>query len=276
VNSVLEPEQPLYVYELKGGVPPPFLNLEGLMGVWPEAEYTYLFFTAPANAVLEPFFQEHPEFSLTRQYQMPYGHWQQLAVQEPLTVDRFKVITRPQRIHLAQEEILLWIDSGIIFGSGLHPTTRGCLRALSVVFSDTTPSTVLDLGTGSGILAIAAAKLGAERVEAVDLNPMAISTAAENCRRNEVENAVRLRRADAREFLPDAELLCVNIHFDFLHSLLRNPDLYRYQWVIIGGFLKDKLPVVRELLPSRVLVKEPEIEEKSWITLILEIGSSQQ
>ena len=269
---MLDPEQPLYVYELKGGVPLAYLDLDGLLGVWPEAEYTYLFFTVPADAELESFLRDHSGFQLTRRYQMPYGHWQQLAAQEPIIVDRFRIITRPQQIHLSKQEILLRIDSGVIFGSGLHPTTRGCLRALSVVFSETIPSTVLDLGTGSGILAIAAAKLGAERVEALDLNPMAISTAASNCRRNEVESTVRLRRADARESLPDAELLCVNIHFDFLQDFLKSPDLFRYQWTIIGGFLKEKLAVVRELLPSRVQVKEPEIEERGWMTLILELG----
>jgi len=86
---MLDPEQLLYVYELKGGVPPPFLDLKGLLGVWPEADYTYLFFTSPADATLELFFREHPEYSLTRHYRLPYGHWQQLAVQEPLVIDRF-------------------------------------------------------------------------------------------------------------------------------------------------------------------------------------------
>jgi hypothetical protein len=94
---MLNSEQPLYVYELKGGVPPAFLDLEGLLGVWPEADYTYLFFTSPAEALLESFFQQHPEFSLTRHYQMPYGQWQQLAAQEPLIIDRFSIITRQDR-----------------------------------------------------------------------------------------------------------------------------------------------------------------------------------
>lgn len=270
---MLKPDQPLYVYELKGGVPPSFLNLEGLLGVWPEADYTYLFFTAPADATLESFFREHLKFQLTRHYQLPYGHWQQLAASEPLTIDRFKIITKNQSVRLLSDEILLWIDPGVIFGSGLHPTTRGCLRALALLYSETKPSRVLDLGTGTGILAIAAAKLGAVWVEALDLNPMAISTAAANCERNGVTEMVRLVRGDARDHLPEAELLCVNIHFDFLESFLGSPALCRYRWAIIGGFLKEKLPIVRELLPSCAKVKEPALEEKGWITLILQIDS---
>ena len=268
---MLDPEQPLYVYELKGGVPPAFLDLKGLLGVWPEADYTYLFFTRPAEETLESFFRQHPEFSLTRHYKLPYGHWQQLAAQEPLVIDRFKIITSERSVKISPGEILLWIDPGVIFGSGLHPTTRGCLRALSLLYSEVKPADVLDLGTGTGILAIAAAKLGAERVDALDLNPMAISTAAANCERNGVQDAVRLMLGDARNQLPKAELLCVNIHFDFLESFLGSSALCSYRWAVIGGFLREKLPEVLNLLPSCGVVKEPILEEKSWVTLLLEI-----
>jgi ribosomal protein L11 methyltransferase len=252
------------------------LNLEGLLGVWPEADYTYLFFTVPADATLQSFFREHPEFQLTHHYQLPYGHWQQLAAREPLTVDRFKIITKQQTVRLLPDEILLWIDPGVIFGSGLHPTTRSCLRALSLLYSAIKPSKVLDLGTGTGILAIAAAKLGAERVVALDLNPMAISTAAANCERNGVADTVRVIRGDARDRLPGAELLCVNIHLDFLESFCGGSALCCYRWAIMGGFREEKLPVVRELMPSCAMVKEPPLEEKGWTTLILEIDGSKQ
>ena len=268
---MLDPEQLLYVYELKGGVPPPFLDLKGLLGVWPEADYTYLFFTGPADLTLESFFRKHPEYSLTRHYRLPYGHWQQLAVQEPLVIDRFKIITSKRSVELSAGEILLWIDPGVIFGSGLHPTTRGCLRALSSLYSQATPFKVLDLGTGTGILAIAAAKLGAGQVDAVDLNPMAITTAAANCERNGVRDVVRLIRGDACEQLPEAELLCVNIHFDFLETFLKSSAVCHYRWAIIGGFLSEKLSEVRVLLPPCVTVKEPVLEEKGWVTLLLEL-----
>jgi len=268
---MLDPEQLLYVYELKGGVPPPFLTLKGLLGVWPEADYTYLFFTNPAEVTLESFLCKYPEYRLTRHYRLPYGHWQQLAAQEPLVIDRFKIITNKQSVELSAGEILLWIDPGVIFGSGLHPTTRGCLRALSRLYSQAIPFKVLDLGTGTGILAIAAAKLGAVQVDAVDLNPMAIATAEANCERNGVKEVVRLILGDAHHQLPEAELLCVNIHFNFLETFLGNSAAWRYRWAIVSGFLKEKLPEVRILLPSCVMIKEQVVEEKGWVTLLLEI-----
>jgi ribosomal protein L11 methyltransferase len=268
---MLQPDQPIYVYELRGGIPPAFLDLEGLLGIWPEADYTYLFFTAPADAALEVFFQGHPEFSLASRYRMLYGEWQQLAGEEPLVIDRFKIITKYQPIDLDPEEFLLWIDPGVIFGSGLHPTTRGCLRALSLLYSGGGPARVLDLGTGSGILAIAAAQLGAKQVEAVDLNPMAVSTARSNCERNGVADRVVVRMANARECLPAADLLCVNIHFEFLQSFLGGSELCRYRWAVIGGFLKEKLKSVMALLPPCVRFKDKVIEESGWITLTVQM-----
>jgi ribosomal protein L11 methyltransferase len=267
---MLDPEQLLYVYELRGGVVPAYLDLDGLLGVWPEADYTYLFFTGPADDILQSFLTEHPEFNLTRRYRLSYGQWQQLTVQEPIILDRFKIITKQQPVELSPGEILLHIDPGVMFGSGLHPTTRGCLRALSLLYSETKPPRVLDLGTGTGILAVAAAKLGAREVDALDLNPMAISTAAVNCDLNQVGEIVRLIRGDAREQLPCADLLCVNIHFDFLETFLSGATLYNFHWAIMSGFLKEKLARVRNLLPSSIVVKEPVIEE-GWITLTLEI-----
>jgi ribosomal protein L11 methyltransferase len=268
---MLGPEQSLYVYELRGGVVPAYVELDGLLGIWPEADYTYLFFTSPADDILQAFLAEHPQFNLTHHYRLSYGQWQQLAVHEPIVLDRFKIITRQQAVDLSPGEILLHIDPGVMFGSGLHPTTRGCLRALSLLYSETKPSRVLDLGTGTGILAVAAAKLGAREVDALDLNPMAISTAAVNCDLNEVGEIVRLLRGDAREQLARADLLCVNIHFDFLETFLSGSTLYNFRWAIMSGFLKEKLVRVRNLLPSSVVVKEPVIEEEGWITLTLEI-----
>jgi ribosomal protein L11 methylase PrmA len=100
---------------------------------------------------------------------------------------------------------------------------------------------------------------------------MAITTAAANCERNGVKESVRLIRGDARDKLPEAELLCVNIHFDFLETFLVSSAVCHYRWALVGGFLKEKLPEVRALLPSCAVVKKPVLEERGWVTLLLEI-----
>jgi ribosomal protein L11 methyltransferase len=262
-------EQLLYVYELKGGVPPPVLDLDGLLGIWPEGCYTYLFFPHPAETILAAFLQAHPQFHLTDRYRLRYGDWQDLAEEEPFKVGPFRIATRSLQVDLGAGEIPLWIDPGVIFGSGLHPTTRGCLRALSLVYAQERYARVLDLGAGSGILAIAAAKLGAAEVEAVDLNPLAVSTASDNCRRNGVDRRVRVRLGDAYGDLPAADLLCLNIHQEFLRTFLAGPKVLRYRLAIVSGFLREQLDEIISLLPRGSRLRNPPLIERGWVTLIV-------
>ena len=91
--------------------------------------------------------------------------------------------------------ITLLLDAGLAFGSGEHGSTRGCLRALEIV-ARRRPRRIVDIGTGSGILAIAAAKLLRCRVLAVDNDPRSVEVAAFNARRNGVAHLVSCRQAD--------------------------------------------------------------------------------
>ena len=87
----------------------------------------------------------------------------------------------------ADDAISIALDPGMAFGTGLHPTTQQCLEALSTLAVD--GRRVLDVGTGSGILAIAAAKRGAREVIGVDTDPLAVDAALENAERNGVRVA---------------------------------------------------------------------------------------
>jgi ribosomal protein L11 methyltransferase len=88
--------------------------------------------------------------------------------------------------------VTVTLDPGMAFGTGLHPTTRGCLALLSEMRP--VPATVLDVGSGSGILAIAALRLGADRAVAVDTDPLAVETTRANAERNGVGEALVPRR----------------------------------------------------------------------------------
>jgi ribosomal protein L11 methyltransferase len=101
-------------------------------------------------------------------------------------VGKRTVIKPPWQDYLPEpDDIVIEIDPGMAFGTGLHPTTRLCLLALEDYFSVLREGViVLDLGTGSGILAFAAAKLGAEKVIAVDTDAVAVNSAQENSERN--------------------------------------------------------------------------------------------
>ena len=83
---------------------------------------------------------------------------------------------------LGEGEVAITLDPGMAFGTGLHPTTRGCLALLQEV--EPMPPTILDVGCGSGILALAALRLGAERAVGIDTDPLAVAAARENAARN--------------------------------------------------------------------------------------------
>jgi ribosomal protein L11 methyltransferase len=100
------------------------------------------------------------------------------------------------RVRPPAGSVVLDIDPGMAFGTGLHPSTQLCLRALLQTLPRRDRPRVFDTGTGSGILAIAAARLGAAQVWAIDNDPVAVAVARENVRRNRVAEVVRVVRGD--------------------------------------------------------------------------------
>lgn len=112
-------------------------------------------------------------------------------------------------------ELLIHIDPGMSFGTGLHPTTQGCLRALDALTPDEGAGgrSVVDLGCGSGILSIAAARLGWASVTALDHDPLAVRIAREHLRLNGLEAAgIDCRQADVlRDPLPSGDVVLANI-----------------------------------------------------------------
>jgi len=111
---------------------------------------------------------------------------------EPQHIGRSLVVSPSWQRYLPSDgEVVITLDPGMAFGTGLHPTTRMCLEALEEHLS--CGARVLDVGTGSGILAIAAAKLGASAVLALDTDPLAVKIAKENVLANGVGRTVKVK-----------------------------------------------------------------------------------
>lgn len=129
-----------------------------------------------------------------------------------LRVGRHLVVRPSWRRHLRRrDDIVIELDPGMAFGTGQHATTRLCLEALEERL--TPGATVLDVGTGSGILAVAAALLGATRVDALDIDPAAHEAATENAARNGVETTVRVGRGSLGESWPFPEVALAGYDF---------------------------------------------------------------
>ena len=167
----------------------------------------------------------------------------------------------------------LVIPAGRAFGTGEHATTVMSLRLLELatrhaprVRSPEKDWTLLDLGTGSGILALAAARFGAKRVIAIDEDPVAIATARENARRNKLDN-IDFRVADVRRwpFPPRIEIITANLFSELLIEIL--PKLKRAQRLILSGILRDQeTQLLRALKRNGIVIVEMRRRGK-WIAM---------
>lgn len=135
-----------------------------------------------------------------------------------------------------RDALAVVIDPGRAFGTGAHPTTRLCLELLA----DLPRGKLLDVGTGSGVIAIGGAKLGFAPVVGVDLDPQALVAARENALVNGVE--LELHTLDARNAeLPQAEVAVANIALDAVEAL--GPRL-RATLAVTSGYLVSEQPVL--------------------------------
>lgn len=172
-------------------------------------------------------------------------HFKVLIVGERLLVRPTWSRRRPRA---GQVEVAL--DPGLSFGTGQHPTTRFCLEEIVARVEAGGPVSVIDVGTGSGILAIAAAKLGCGPVTAFDFDPVAVKAARGNARLNGVSRRLHLRRADLanppQEWIGRYSVVCANLTKDLLLTHLRR----LLRWLepngrlVVAGVLGTQFPAV--------------------------------
>jgi ribosomal protein L11 methyltransferase len=145
------------------------------------------------------------------------------------------------------------------------------LRALAQVSEQVPISKVLDLGTGSGILALAAAFLGADHVVAVDLNPLAVKTAKNNVRLNHLEKVIKVVEDDVLAFAQEpADLVMANIHHDVMAKLIDNQRLCSKGWLILSGLMRSQFREIKSHLEKHAvgIVREWD-HEGTWYTLLV-------
>jgi ribosomal protein L11 methyltransferase len=162
------------------------------------------------------------------------------------------------------------LDPGMAFGTGTHPTTSLCLAALSDLLAARPGASVLDVGTGSGLLAIAAAKLGAGRVAANDNDPVAIEVARENAERNGAR--LELTGAAVGEIAGAFDLVVANILANTLVELA--PDVAARVapggTVLLAGILVPQEDEVRAAYVAEGLRPALERRDGEWSLLTLE------
>ena len=169
---------------------------------------------------------------------------------------------------------VITIEPGMAFGTGTHATTRGCLEYIEAVARSLNRRafTALDVGTGSGILAIALAKLGARTVWAVDNDPAALKVARENLRCNEVQEQVHLSGAKLGEIRKSFPVVVANLTTETIIDLASGLErkVGPRGFLILSGILQPKAEDVTGCFSSKGFTLAGRREEREWVTLLLQ------
>ena len=194
-------------------------------------------------------------------------HYAALAVGERLIIKPSWVDLEPEE---TQDRIVIDLDPGIAFGTGYHPTTYTCMEALEELVEP--DMRVLDLGTGSGILTIAALMLDAGSAVALDIDTQAVTAARQNFRRLRLQNRVTLAKGSVPH--PSAadgtiDLAVANISARGVAD--RSPFLLRAlrpgAMLVASGLLATQRPEVDDALLALGFISELEWPREEWLTL---------
>ena len=168
------------------------------------------------------------------------------------------------------DEKVLELDPGMAFGTGSHGTTLLCLEAIVELFDrGEAPQSLLDVGTGSGILAMAAAALGAKNILACDIDPLACEVATENCRKNNLEQAIQITTAPLEQLPGRYDVVVANI---LAEENLRLADqlvahLSPGGFLFLSGILKEKEKMVCEGFARQPLELLNVTQQEEWVCL---------
>ncbi len=191
-----------------------------------------------------------------------------------------RIVVKPPWIRLrSRGKIVIDIEPGMAFGTGTHSTTRLCLRALEKAITGGydlplrgggTPRSVLDVGMGSGILSIAAAKLGARRVLGIDVDQRAIDNARGNVRINKLGGRIRMRKATSSQIGEQFDLVVANIdaktieemRFSLMDRVAAGGAL------ILSGVLDGEVDLLRKLFTNGSFALMEVSQEDGWACVV--------
>jgi ribosomal protein L11 methyltransferase len=190
----------------------------------------------------------------------------------PIAVGRTLLVAPPWDIPATSDRIVLAIEPGRAFGTGHHGTTAGCLELLETLVATDRPKRVIDLGTGSGILAIAAAKLGVAEVLACDTDPDAVAATVSNAERNGIAAGLHAVVADAASLAAEpAPLVLANLLASAHRALAaRYRDLVAAGGaLVLGGLLDAEAEAITAALAAHGFRLEATRSLEGWTSLAL-------
>ena len=262
------PYERLHIYYFIGRVPEAAVcGAAHFIGNWEEDGESFLFFHQAVEDFIADLVNRLPFLELVDCYQMTYEQWQGAEI-VPFQVGRLEIVPAWYTILGPPSPCCLRLDPGVVLAPDRshHPALPG---GDAKIFDCRTITRVLDLGTGSGLLALAAVALGARQVLAVDLNFLAARTARHNAAGNRMAQRILVVRGNATNFMDlSCELMVSNIHFDVMRRLIETPGFQRPKHFILSGLLRSQARDIASRLERMSAVVTDQWEQDAvWFTL---------
>lgn len=238
------PYRDLHICVVRGAMPGAagFFE-EDMLALWQEDGITTLVFESSHEEQVRAFAKSRRmDAEFLWEGRMPYGNWEAGEPMVPTHFAGFLICPAWDVQPSAPCETRLVLDSGLAFGSGLHPATRISLSLLRTAMEHVRPHRILDLGCGTGVLAIAALLLGAETAVAVDYSLLAVNASRINSTLNGVAARMEIIHDDLFAHLSHtADLVLCNMNFPLFKNLLGNPEFMSREWILLSGVNPESL-----------------------------------
>ena len=193
-------------------------------------------------------------------------HWR------PTRSGRFVVAPSWFDVEDEASSVVIWIEPNMAFGTGTHETTKLCLRAIDEYYDG--EMSFLDVGTGTGILAIAAAKLStadSPKILGIDVDKDSVDIARENAAANDVSDKIEFVQRTLDDGIPDFEFVCANLTLDVISPMLPKLIEKTQKTLVLSGILTEQEDsIVIEL--NRLGLKDQTIwRDGEWIAVLVRI-----
>ncbi len=245
-----------------------------LIGTWIEDETAILFFHQEKKELIQTICAQK-NAKILYKANLNYQDWE-----AGLDITTFRVaplvvipLWEAEKTRFCDGEIAIYLDPSVIFGSGFHPTTRLCLQVISDYITSDPEAihSMVDLGTGTGLLSIGAAKLGVNSVHCYDNNPFACEVAKKNINFNGCEKQIHLQQKDLGKELPDTnvDLVVANLYKGLLLDFFNNPAFWNANYYIISGFVPSMEEELLAALPMEKLKLLERRSSETWRLWVL-------
>ncbi|MGD9819652.1 MAG: 50S ribosomal protein L11 methyltransferase [Desulfomonilaceae bacterium] len=263
---MISPDTLLYIYEIPKAEESHFVDTPAsFIGLWNEDDFAYLFFTEPQDSYIQGCIEKNG-LLMGGRHEVMYGDWQQLMPSDGLELGGVR-FSHPD-LGCAKSGALL-LDPSVVFGSGLHPTSATCVEFICDLISSGDVEMALDLGSGTGILSLAAASLGVKKIVAVDKNRLAYKVTKENVRLNGLESRIQVFQGEARVYLDrPAEIVMANLPFSVLRDLVVMKDVELHKYWVVSGINREQADTLAGLFEDSGFTITRDKVTDPWVTFV--------